>query len=461
MITISRPESYSCQGGRENNEDSCYPLVGHANSCDRLFMVCDGVGGQEAGEVASQIVCATAGAYFRRHAAEAVDTSYIGRLVEALYDALATAAEQGLGSQNMGSTMTLLYLDEAQASALVAHMGDSRVYQVRPNAESPIVFRTRDHSLVQDLVDMGEITPEEAMVHPRKNVITRALQPFPKVRQKAQVDLIEDLEAGDVFLLCSDGVLEQCHDEDIASVLSQPLALRERSQALQALSAQGTNDNYTAYLVEVTAAKRDSALLRPGVEGSAALYAVPADEVEMPVQRVHAEGTGRWRGYWRWGLIVLLVALLGAYVLYMHDWQEGADKKANSAGSKASTPEVAPVKVVPIDTEEHPRRDIKAGEEEQKALEANSKKAKAQADTGRPRKSTQGANEVNSGQPDKPKETPKSGAVAGPPAGESPIAPAGKQAGVTPSKKIDSGAVQTPTRPVEDTAKKAQPEGQK
>ena len=118
--------------------------------------------------------------------------------------------------KKMGTTMTLLKFHSNGVT--IAHIGDSRVYQIRPG--EGIVFVTRDHSLVNDLLKTGELTPEEAINYKHKNVITRAMQPCLERRYNADIYNTDDIQAGDYFYLCSDGMLEETSDENIVNIFS-------------------------------------------------------------------------------------------------------------------------------------------------------------------------------------------------------------------------------------------------
>ena len=166
-------EAYNLQelGQRANQEDSLFPALGKVTSGDRLFVLCDGMGGHEKGEVASATVCEQISRTIlsQWRADEPLSDDLFRQALAAAYDAL-DAKDDG-AERKMGTTMTFLCLHAKGAT--VAHIGDSRVYQLRPASKhSPahIVFHTRDHSLVNDLVKIGEITEEEALHHPQKNV---------------------------------------------------------------------------------------------------------------------------------------------------------------------------------------------------------------------------------------------------------------------------------------------------
>lgn len=203
-------------GQRSNQEDALYPGIGRCTPNDRLFILCDGMGGHEKGEVASNTVCEAMSDYILKRWKPSMPLSDM-LLKDALnyaFDAL-DAKDDG-GERKMGTTMTFLCFHAAGVT--VAHIGDSRVYQLRPSHNgmpAQIVFRTKDHSLVNDLIAVGEITEEEAKNHPQKNVITRAMQPGQQPRVNADIKHLTDVKAGDYFYMCSDGMLEQTSDDNL------------------------------------------------------------------------------------------------------------------------------------------------------------------------------------------------------------------------------------------------------
>ncbi|HCG15614.1 MAG TPA: serine/threonine-protein phosphatase, partial [Micrococcus luteus] len=170
-------------------------------------------GGHEAGEVASAAAIET----LRRRAPEvlAPGTAHTPQeLGHLIHEADAAVVEAGLGRS--GTTLTVLAcLDTERGRWAVANVGDSRVY-LRPVGSPVLQQLTVDHSAVQMLVDAGELTPAEARVHPRRNVITRALGS----REALTVDVAEvPLASGDLVLLCSDGLTGELLDEEIRALI--------------------------------------------------------------------------------------------------------------------------------------------------------------------------------------------------------------------------------------------------
>lgn len=246
------PYSIHELGQRQNQEDSLFPAHGAAQRSDRLFILCDGMGGHEHGEVASATVCEAISQTIlsRWTADEPLSDDLLQQAIDAAYDAL--DAKDDNAEKKMGTTLTLLCLHADGAT--VAHIGDSRVYQFRPATKgSParILFRTRDHSLVSDLVRIGEITEEEAKTHPQKNVITRAMQPHQSRRAKADIAHLTDICPGDYFFLCSDGMLEQTSDENFLNIITKPeVSDKEKVERLLALTEEN-KDNHTAHLIYI------------------------------------------------------------------------------------------------------------------------------------------------------------------------------------------------------------------
>lgn len=227
---------------RDLNEDA-WTLVGEPLV---LAAVADGMGGHEAGEVASAAAIET----LRRRAPEVLAPGMahtpeeLGHLI---HEADAAVVEAGLGRS--GTTLTVLAcLDTERGRWAVANVGDSRVY-LRPVGSPVLQQLTVDHSAVQMLVDAGELTPAEARVHPRRNVITRALGS----REALTVDVAEvPLASGDLVLLCSDGLTGELLDEEIRALIDDADTLEDALEKLIGAALwRGGRDNVTAVLVRI------------------------------------------------------------------------------------------------------------------------------------------------------------------------------------------------------------------
>lgn len=236
-------------GQRSNQEDSLFPPYAQDAQEGSLYILCDGMGGHAAGEVASQTVCEAMSRYVAGHARA---DGYFGQAdfdaaLDAAYDAL--DAKDTDDEKKMGTTLTFVKFHAG--GCFTAHIGDSRIYHIRPS-EHRILHMTRDHSLVNDLVKLGELTPEEAKTSRQKNIITRAVQPHQERRVKADCLNITDLRAGDYFYLCSDGMLEQSEDEEILNILSLPRPDADKVGILRG-ATKDNRDNHSAYLVRIVA----------------------------------------------------------------------------------------------------------------------------------------------------------------------------------------------------------------
>lgn len=247
-IKIAKPQCISEVGQRKGQEDSMYPVPFRATADDRFFILCDGMGGHEFGEVASRTVCEEMGRWLDDRFDPAVfDEQAFNEALDSAYDGLDRKDNPEM-ERKMGTTLTFLAF--CRKGCLVAHIGDSRIYQIRPSGHR-ILYKSRDHSLVYDLFEMGEITEEEMESASNRNVITRAMQPHQERRSKADVRLLSDVRPGDYFYLCSDGMLEQMKDAALVELLcDETLSDEAKRQALLENSREN-HDNHSAFLIRV------------------------------------------------------------------------------------------------------------------------------------------------------------------------------------------------------------------
>jgi len=247
------PQAIYELGQRSNQEDNIFPAMGQATADDRLFIVCDGMGGHEHGEVASQAVATTIGQTLTWALADepCLTDDSINRAISAAYDRL-DLLDRG-EARKMGTTLTLLCLHRGGVTA--AHIGDSRIYHLRP-ATGEVRYLSRDHSLVMDLYQAGEITRDEMRTSPQKNVITRAMTPGKDDRMRADIVHIADVQPGDYFYLCSDGMLEQMEDDDLLALVSDNATDTEKREALIRATI-ANKDNHSAYLIHVEQVTRE------------------------------------------------------------------------------------------------------------------------------------------------------------------------------------------------------------
>lgn len=259
-ITINKPLGYSQIGRKDQQEDAVWPLFSDVTESNRCIVLCDGVGGSEHGEIASQTSSKVIGEYLSEVIAKSnyVCDEDVQDAVNMAYDKLEELdidTSDG-GTVSMATTLTCVCFHTD--GILAAHMGDSRIYHVRPG--HGLLYQSADHSLVNALLQAGELTIEEAKVFPRKNVITKAIQPHGSKRFKAEVHQLTDVKSGDYMFLCCDGVLEQLTNERLVEILSMSCTDDEKIQLLEAESTDKTKDNFTAYLIPIDNVQGESSL---------------------------------------------------------------------------------------------------------------------------------------------------------------------------------------------------------
>jgi protein phosphatase len=244
-IIIGKPYAVSEKGYRLNNEDYIFPSPEAIGNNQKLFMVCDGVGGAEKGEIASSMACDYFSTYFYSMLKENPTPEFIQKAVqytEVHFDNYTSEHPEAAG---MATTMTMLYV--GTNGITLAHIGDSRIYHFR---DGEILYQSEDHSLVNSLVKLKQITPEEALTHPQRNVILRAIQGTAR-RTAAEVVLREDVQPGDYFFLCTDGVLENFTSEALAAVFKKQAASEVIKDTLMESCDGRTRDNYSFYIIPI------------------------------------------------------------------------------------------------------------------------------------------------------------------------------------------------------------------
>ena len=224
---------------RVGNEDSVRPLIDGSTEEPTVIAVADGMGGAVAGEVASRIAIDAA---LTEPADAAIEPS---DRIRAGNDAVLAAVAEDYTLSGMGTTLTLgLFLPAGLLR--VAHIGDSRLYLLRNGTLEQL---TTDHTLVAELVAMGQITAEQAATHPRRNLVTKVIG-----TQEVSVDEFDvDLEPGDRVLFCSDGLNNMLRDDAIAEILTGSVAPSDAAWSLvEAANAAGGADNTTVAVVDVS-----------------------------------------------------------------------------------------------------------------------------------------------------------------------------------------------------------------
>lgn len=236
-----------CRPGRRSlNEDSTYPM--YVNGAHyHTFLVCDGVGGNNKGEVASQMVCGTLAKAL--HGNNPVDEEQIRMALSQAEDELARHSETCPECRGMATTLVGFHPVENN-DALVFWVGDSRLYHMR---KGDVLYKTRDHSLVQMMVDSGEIQESESASYPMRHIILQALDDSGK-HADAEIERLSGLIADDIVLLMSDGILEGCAEDDLIAIF-RDMSLKEAVDEVDRRCSEKSRDNFSLVALEVRSAE--------------------------------------------------------------------------------------------------------------------------------------------------------------------------------------------------------------
>lgn len=241
---------------RDNNEDSAA-----FDESVRLGVLADGMGGYNAGEIASGMATAFIKSELSRWLVEAgrsASVREIRRAMEICVDnanlSIYNAANSNPHYAGMGTTLVVCVFQDNRL--LLGHIGDSRCYRLRSDE---LVQITKDHSLLQEQIDAGLLTPAQAALSSNKNLVTRALG----VEDGVMLELNEHhVEAGDLYLMCSDGLSDMVDDAAIARIIQRDETLEHRSELLiAAANENGGRDNITVMLVQVAAESEKRGLI--------------------------------------------------------------------------------------------------------------------------------------------------------------------------------------------------------
>ena len=293
-----------------------------------LFAVADGMGGAQAGEIASKLAAA---ALKENGDDSAGGEQRVDELIQEANRRVYERSNEDASFSGMGTTVTVALVDEARDVVTIGHVGDSRAYRVR---DGGIEQLTEDHSLVAELMRDGRLSPEEAETHPQRSVITRALGTDPDVDVDA---FTVDTRPGDVFILCSDGLTTMVGDEEILEHVERYRDDLDRAAKalVNAANQRGGEDNITIVIFELTDSDRDATeitreLPRDAVPAAAEpveedtlseLDAVPAVDTMVlapeQVQQMLREGERQHAAKRSRADFLSAVALLGALAVFL------------------------------------------------------------------------------------------------------------------------------------------------
>jgi PPM family protein phosphatase len=323
MLKVAE-EAHKTDTGRQRhaNEDSYFARA-------PLFAVADGMGGAQAGEVASRIA---AGAFERgTWSDEAPAEGQLEQIAQSANRKIHKLAQEDSSRAGMGTTLTAAMVRDDEVA--FSHVGDSRAYVLR---DGQLKRLTKDHSLVEELRRQGRLTEEQAEEHPQRSIITRALGPEPSVNVDTMTFPARD---GDVFLLCSDGLTTMVSDEQIRDILVNARSLRGAvNKLIDAANRGGGRDNITAVAFRVADADAQEE------EEGATLIARTAEQAGLTGERVRA-ATDRLRGQgpmpaprrrrrilgWVVAALAALVIIGGGFLVARSAYFLGTDQDGNVA----------------------------------------------------------------------------------------------------------------------------------
>jgi len=234
---------------RQENQDFVFSSAERIGPFPNLFIVADGMGGHNAGDVASKTAVEYICGYIKEypHANFIQPNNYLDMLVSAAQRAneavfnMSCEDEQFFG---MGTTLTACVIEAGKA--IVAHVGDSRLYGIKPGEIKQL---TKDHTYVEEMVLLGELTAEHAKIHPKRHVLTRVLG----TQKRLNADgIIADVGGYTALLLCSDGLTNMLDDSKILEIVNNPGFVEHRVENLiNEANQQGGKDNISAILIDI------------------------------------------------------------------------------------------------------------------------------------------------------------------------------------------------------------------
>ncbi|ANZ97539.1 hypothetical protein BFC20_07465 [Brochothrix thermosphacta] len=228
---------------RTNNEDRVAIITNQTGQ--QLFVVADGMGGHRAGQIASELTVSYLTTYFEKLMIRMDDDQaqrWLGQTLQLINEKLFQEGELNPDLKGMGTTIVCA-IDIDEDTLAIAHVGDSRAYIVNEKEFKQI---TEDHSLVQELVKKGEISNEEAKIHPRRNIVLRSLGVSGFVKVECQ---IIEKESKDILLLCSDGLNDALTEQEMITLLTSKLTIEDKVKKLiDAANTHGGQDNISVII---------------------------------------------------------------------------------------------------------------------------------------------------------------------------------------------------------------------
>lgn len=231
--------SYTDKGSRSSNQDAFF-------ESESLYIVCDGVGGVSYGDVAAKLACSSFSEYFNANPAESYNSDYLNKALQFTIEKFKETVSKYPETKDMCTTVVLMAFDAD--GAIVSWMGDSRLYHLR---DGKILFATEDHSLINEMKMKGEDTTNVS-----RNFITKALGANRSQELSFHGIAKQDIQSGDYFFLCTDGVLENVSDEILTDILSgqttqsRQTTIEQKAEKIRELCEGKTRDNFTFILIQ-------------------------------------------------------------------------------------------------------------------------------------------------------------------------------------------------------------------
>lgn len=228
---------------RENNEDS-WKVIPEKN----VYVLADGMGGHKAGEIASKTAVDSYSDSIESHSIDLGSVPFVSefllKIIKSVNQSVYKMAQSDRDLRGMGTTLcSVIFTPEA---VVYAHVGDSRIYCFRDHKLKQL---TEDHSLVQELLDLGELSSRQARGHHQRNIITKAIGTEPSVEPSLHTC---DVQAGDLFLMCSDGLTDLMSNREVEKILTLTAPISQKVELMiQSANRRGGQDNITVILMEV------------------------------------------------------------------------------------------------------------------------------------------------------------------------------------------------------------------
>lgn len=256
-IQLVSPLGIIEKGAQPVQRISLYPQLDSVGSDWRVLVMCNGISGHAHSEVASAVVAQAIGKWMEDnvdYASQPTAMTIRKAVAHAQENLNDTYDRFEMSRYPMGTTMALLAV--GRFGVVSAHIGDTRIYHIRPSRRE-ILYRSRDHSLVNDLFVAGRLTRAEAEASSKKKILTRAMLPAPSAEAKPDVAFITDIEVGDYFVMCNNGMTGAISDKILKDILcNSQVSNAQKVAALQKLSA-GVALNHSFLLIEVASVEKD------------------------------------------------------------------------------------------------------------------------------------------------------------------------------------------------------------